>query len=39
MTLNVDTISDVHTYGLDTKSREIYLHGYVATCAEAPGED
>ena len=39
MTLNVDTISDVHTYGLDTKSREIYLHGYVANCEEDPGVD
>ena len=39
MTLNIDTISDVHTYGLDAKSREIYLHGYVANCEEDPGVD
>jgi len=39
MTLSVDTISDVHTYGLDAKSREIYLHGYVANCEEDPGVD
>ena len=39
MTLNIDTISEVHTYGLDAKSREIYLHGYVAYCEEDPGVD
>ena len=39
MALSIDTISDVHTYGLDVKSREIYLHGYVANCDEDPGVD
>ena len=39
MAISVDTISDVHTYGLDVKSREIYLHGYVSHCDEDPGVD
>lgn len=39
MTLNIDTMADVHTYGLDVKSREIYLHGYVSNCDEDPGVD
>lgn len=39
MTLNIDTMTDVHTYGLDVKSREIYLHGYISNCDEDPGVD
>jgi len=37
MQLSVDTISDVHSYGLDVKNREIYLHGYVCNSDEDPG--
>jgi len=37
MQLNIDTISDVHGYGLDVKNREIYLHGYIANTDEDPG--
>ena len=37
MTLSVDTISDVHSYGLDAKNREIYLHGYMGNTDEDPG--
>lgn len=37
MTLSVDTISDVHSYGLDVKNRELYLHGYVGNTDEDPG--
>ena len=37
MQLSVDTISDVHGYGLDVKNREIYLHGYVSNSEEDPG--
>ena len=37
MSLSADTISDVHTYGLDVKSREIFLHGYVGNTDEDPG--
>jgi len=37
MTLSVDTISDVQTYGLDVKNRERYLHGYIGNTDEDPG--
>ena len=37
MSLSADTISDVHAYGLDVKSREIFLHGYVGNTDEDPG--
>jgi len=37
MQLNVDAISDIHSYGLDVKNREIYLHGYVCNADEDPG--
>ena len=37
MTLSVDTISDVHSYGLDIKNRELYLHGYVGNTDDDPG--
>jgi len=37
MQLSVDTISDVHSYGLDVKNREIYLHSYVCNSEEDPG--
>lgn len=37
MTLSVDTISDVQTYGLDVKNRELYLHGYIGNTDEDPG--
>ena len=37
MTLSIDTISDVHSYGLDVKNRELYLHGYVGNTDDDPG--
>lgn len=39
MTLNVDPISDVNSYGLDCRNREIYLHSYVGNMDEDPGVD
>ena len=39
MTLNVDTILDSHTCGLDVDHREIYLHSYIANVDEDPGID
>ena len=35
--LSIDTISDIHTYGVDVERREIYLHGYVTNTEEDPG--
>lgn len=38
--MNVDTISDINTYSLDVKNREIYLHSYIGTKEdEDPGVD
>jgi ATP-dependent Clp protease protease subunit len=37
MTISIDTISDVHSYGLDLKNRELYLHGYIGNTDEDPG--
>ena len=37
--MNIDIISDVHSYGLDVKNREIYLHSYIANSDEDPGVD
>lgn len=39
MSVHVDTISDVNTYGLDCKNREIYLHPYIGNTDEDPGVD
>tara|TARA_Y100001938_G_C8066324_1_gene420400 strand:+ start:928 stop:1581 length:654 start_codon:yes stop_codon:yes gene_type:complete len=39
MSLSVDTISDVHSYGIDVKNREIYLHGFICNTDEDPGVD
>lgn len=39
MQLSVDTISDIHSHGLDVKNREIYLHSYVSNTDEDPGVD
>ena len=39
MSLNVDTILDVHSYGLDIDHREIYLHSYISNTDEDPGVD
>ena len=39
MQLSVDTISDIHSHGLDVKNREIYLHSYIANLEEDPGVD
>ena len=35
--LNIDSISDIHSHGLDAKNREIYLHSYIANTEEDPG--
>lgn len=37
MGISIDTVSDVHSYGLDLKNRELYLHGYVGNTDEDPG--
>ena len=37
--LNSDTVSDVQSYGIDVKNREIYLHGYLSNSDEDPGVD
>ena len=39
MTLNIDTILDSHTCGLDVDHREIYHHSYIANVDEDPGID
>ena len=39
MTLNIDMISDINSYGLDIKNREIFLHGYISNSEEDPGVD
>jgi len=35
--LSIDTISDIHSYGVDVERREIYLHGYIGNTDEDPG--
>lgn len=35
--LSIDTISDIHAYGIDVERREIYLHGYIGNTDEDPG--
>ena len=37
--LNSDVISDIQSYGIDVKNRELYLHGYVANTDDDPGVD
>jgi len=37
--MNIDTISDVNTYGIDVKNREIFLHSYIGGKEEEPGVD
>lgn len=37
MTIAVDTIADIHLYGIDVKNREMYLHGYIGNTDEDPG--
>lgn len=37
MSVSTDTISDIHSYGIDIKNREIYLHGYIGNTDEDPG--
>lgn len=40
MSINVDLISDINSYGLDVNNREIYLHSYIGSHEEeAPGVD
>ena len=34
-----DSIGEAHAYGVDTKNREIYLHGYHGSFEEDPGVD
>ena len=34
-----DSLSDVQSYGIDVKNREIYLHGYIANTDDDPGVD
>ena len=35
----VDQIGEAHVYGVDTKNREVYLHGYHGAFEEGPGVD
>ena len=35
--VNSETVSDIQSYGIDLKNREIFLHGYVANTDEDPG--
>lgn len=37
--MNSDLVSDIQSYGVDVKNREIYLHGYLANTDEDPGVD
>ena len=37
--VNIDIISDIHSYGIDAKNREIFLHSYIANSEEDPGVD
>ena len=39
MSVNVDVISDINSYGLDVKNRELFLHSYIANSEEDPGVD
>lgn len=39
MTINRDTISEIHSYGIDVKNREIYLHSSKDGGEEDPGVD
>lgn len=39
MTYTTETISDVNSYGLDWKNREIFLHSYIGNNDEEPGVD
>ncbi len=39
MSVNIDTISDINTYGVDVANREIYLHSYIANSEDDPGID
>lgn len=40
MNMNIDSISDVNSYGLDVNNREIYLHSYISSQEEeSPGVD
>tara|TARA_Y100001963_G_scaffold31057_1_gene42680 strand:+ start:8852 stop:9502 length:651 start_codon:yes stop_codon:yes gene_type:complete len=37
--LNSDAVSDIQSYGIDVKNRELYLHGYIANTDDDPGVD
>lgn len=39
MNVQIDTLNDIHNYGIDLRNREIWLHGYVANTDEDPGVD
>jgi ATP-dependent protease ClpP protease subunit len=39
VSVNIDTISDINTYGVDVANREIYLHSYIANSEDDPGID
>jgi ATP-dependent protease ClpP protease subunit len=39
VSINIDTIPDINTYGVDVTNREIYLHSYIANSEEDPGID
>lgn len=34
-----DPVNDIHSYGIDIKQREIYLHSYIANSDDDPGVD
>lgn len=36
---NYDIVSDVHNYGINIKTREIFLHSYIANTEDDPGVD
>ena len=37
--MNSELVSDIQSYGIDYKNRELYLHSYVANTDEEPGVD
>ncbi len=39
MSMNIDVISDVNSYGIDCKNRELFLHSYVGSKDDEPGVD
>jgi len=39
VSIDTDAISDINTYGVDVRNRELYLHSYIANSEEDPGVD